>query len=543
MNGDNYSPALWERIVATVCAVSVVLVVLVIVLQKEPFADPNHVVLLRIVLSLAIGIIGAVVPGFLRVDLKGRGVAIRAGGALALFVISFFFSPTVIPHLDGKPPPVKPSKVDTSPLSKIQFYGGIKQTKAEEPTYKSFQEYLRETNKQLFDSFDQLVNESKQGIKKRGWTHVVAPSGIGKSTLFGILKEQLPESIHIIKLEQLKDLIKPNDPSGVSLREINDLMDIDESGKGPKSSMIGFGSPGSSVMIQSAPNLNTLLNIYKINLRDRKPAFIIIDSIDEIHPGSSVSLLHNIDNDLQSNRQLPDFCHVYIIGRPEGFAAYYLDSHPHSRPGFVELMPPRYQSEKDIEVVAELLRDTNHRSREDVDALLGLTEKKPFVFESVHLLSVAADFIKSAAQDFVKADTSDADIKSYILNQILERNSRSHNRPNGNSLDYVHLLEEIASRYTNVDEHGFFSVNWSDEIEYVLVRGQDAITLKYNVAKTLSRSGVAYMNPIDLRNPKFRFLPSWLHEHLVLSRNERVQKEYEEAKILYERKYGSIGSN
>lgn len=165
------------------------------------------------------------------------------------------------------------------------------------------------------------------------------------------------------------------------------------------------------------------------------------------------------------------------------------------------------------------------------------------MFESVHLLSTASDLIKNAAQDFVKAGADDASIKSYILNQILERNSRSHNRPTGNSLDYVHLLEEIASRYTNVDEHGFFSVNWSDEIEYTLIRDQDTITLKYNVAKTLSRSGVAYMNPIDLRNPKFRFLPSWLHEYLVSSRNDRVQKEYEAAKAAYERRYGSVSSN
>ncbi len=81
---------------AVVCAVAVLVFVFVVVLRKEPFADPNQVVLIRLVLSLAISIIGAVVPGFLRVDLKARGVAIRAGGALGLFVLSFFFTPKVI---------------------------------------------------------------------------------------------------------------------------------------------------------------------------------------------------------------------------------------------------------------------------------------------------------------------------------------------------------------------------------------------------------------------------------------------------------------
>ncbi len=69
----------------------------VVVLRKEPFADQNQVVLVRTVLSLAVGVIGAVVPGFLQIDLGGKGVAIRAGGALALFVITFFFSPNVLP--------------------------------------------------------------------------------------------------------------------------------------------------------------------------------------------------------------------------------------------------------------------------------------------------------------------------------------------------------------------------------------------------------------------------------------------------------------
>lgn len=345
MNGDSYRPALWERIIAVVCAVVAFLVVFIIVLRKEPFADPNQVVLIRIVLSLAVGIIGAVVPGFLRIDLRGKGIAIRAGGASALFVISFFFSPTVHPLETKPPPPARPTKVDTSQLSKIQSYGGIKREE-EKAAHSSFQEYLRETNKKLFDDFDQLVKESNQGKKRRGWTPVVAPAGIGKSTLFCLLKEQLPESIHIIKLEQLKDLIKPNDSSGISVREVEDLMDVDRSGKGPKSSMPGFGPQGSSSQIQPAPDLLILLKIFQIDLRDRKPAFIVIDSIDEIHPESSASLLRVIDNDLQSSEQLPDFCYIYIVGRPEGFATYYLDSHPSPRPEFVELLPPSITAEK-----------------------------------------------------------------------------------------------------------------------------------------------------------------------------------------------------
>ncbi len=94
---EPYKAALWERVLATLSAVAILTLVFIVVLRKEPFTDQNQVVLVRIVLSLAVGVIGAVVPGFLRIDLDGGGVAIRAGGALALFVITFFFSPTVLP--------------------------------------------------------------------------------------------------------------------------------------------------------------------------------------------------------------------------------------------------------------------------------------------------------------------------------------------------------------------------------------------------------------------------------------------------------------
>jgi hypothetical protein len=52
--------------------------------------------ILRIVLALAGGGVGAVIPGFLDVNLKPNAkLAVRAGGALAVFVILYFFSP---PH-------------------------------------------------------------------------------------------------------------------------------------------------------------------------------------------------------------------------------------------------------------------------------------------------------------------------------------------------------------------------------------------------------------------------------------------------------------
>ncbi len=49
--------------------------------------------ILRIVLALAGGGVGAVIPGFLDVSMKaGAKLALRAGGALAVFVVLYFWS-------------------------------------------------------------------------------------------------------------------------------------------------------------------------------------------------------------------------------------------------------------------------------------------------------------------------------------------------------------------------------------------------------------------------------------------------------------------
>jgi hypothetical protein len=84
-----------ERTVALYTAVAVVALVMYLVLRNKEFVDPNLVVILRIIISLAIGILGATIPGFMRLRYDGGGFSIRAGGALALFVLTFFGTPHV----------------------------------------------------------------------------------------------------------------------------------------------------------------------------------------------------------------------------------------------------------------------------------------------------------------------------------------------------------------------------------------------------------------------------------------------------------------
>lgn len=91
-----YAPTQWEKITAVAVAFFIVGLISFLVIRDKPFSDLNFAVFARILLSLSCAVLGAVIPGFLQVDLHKKGLAIRAGGALALFVLTFFFTPSVI---------------------------------------------------------------------------------------------------------------------------------------------------------------------------------------------------------------------------------------------------------------------------------------------------------------------------------------------------------------------------------------------------------------------------------------------------------------
>jgi len=84
-----------DKIVAY-CGIAVVLgLVAFLLIRNAPFADPNFVTVLRIVLAVAAGVVGATLPGQFSLSWKGRGFALRATGALG-FDRMLVFSPKMI---------------------------------------------------------------------------------------------------------------------------------------------------------------------------------------------------------------------------------------------------------------------------------------------------------------------------------------------------------------------------------------------------------------------------------------------------------------
>lgn len=89
MTGDEAKT--WQVVAAFSFGVVFVVAILAIAIYR-PNPTPFEYTIFRIVISLAAAGVGAIIPGFLNVSFKNL---LRAGGALALFVVVYFFAPAL----------------------------------------------------------------------------------------------------------------------------------------------------------------------------------------------------------------------------------------------------------------------------------------------------------------------------------------------------------------------------------------------------------------------------------------------------------------
>jgi hypothetical protein len=98
MPADTGRPAglQFERIAATLAALVIVGLAVFLLVRNEPLADPRLFFVLRVVVSFGAATLGATIPGFLDISWSGKGLGLRAGGALALFVLTFAYTPDLV---------------------------------------------------------------------------------------------------------------------------------------------------------------------------------------------------------------------------------------------------------------------------------------------------------------------------------------------------------------------------------------------------------------------------------------------------------------
>lgn len=83
----------FDRVAAVIAALTIVGLVGFLLVRNDAIASPQLFFALRVVLSFAVAVLGATIPGFLDLGWKGGGLVIRAGGALALFVLTYVYTP------------------------------------------------------------------------------------------------------------------------------------------------------------------------------------------------------------------------------------------------------------------------------------------------------------------------------------------------------------------------------------------------------------------------------------------------------------------
>ena len=129
---DNFK---FERRVSLFTAVFIVIVVAFLVIRNAPVADANLVVLTRIILALAVGLLGATMPGFLNVTYNFAGFAVRATGATALFLIAYFGTPHVealhLPDTLEKKNEISRHLSDPNMSDRAERIAGLDQDRAE----------------------------------------------------------------------------------------------------------------------------------------------------------------------------------------------------------------------------------------------------------------------------------------------------------------------------------------------------------------------------------------------------------------------------
>jgi hypothetical protein len=93
----------FDRFAATGAALVIVGLAVFLLVRNEPIADPKLFFVMRVIMSFSAAMLGATIPGFLDLKWSGSGLAVRSGGAVALFVLTFVYTPDAM-EADGKGP-------------------------------------------------------------------------------------------------------------------------------------------------------------------------------------------------------------------------------------------------------------------------------------------------------------------------------------------------------------------------------------------------------------------------------------------------------
>lgn len=303
-------------------------------------------------------------------------------------------------------------------------------------------------------------------------------------------------------------------------------------------------------------------------VQSRSAAFVVVDSLDEIHPDDYAFVLERLERlALGVNH---GFMHLVVFGRPTAFQAF-LHGHRQAatRPGIHSyvLNKPDFRTTGDL-VVSNWNFDCWKyglcRAHLDGSRPMPLDDYqrwcrqgysvagdfKDVVFEkNVQMTPAARNELQRWSMDYPVVATVQSNLaangmvrellsdclrrgESYderrfmnaFLTQWLERDQRSSDRPSRlkpEHLDsYLQWLESVAVKYAaagQLDEQGYFDVGEADR---VVIEEQGTLA-SLPVRAILDRSGLVTVDPRQPYDHRYRFEPFWFHRLLVQMHHER----------------------
>lgn len=417
--------------------------------------------------------------------------------------------------------------------------------------HESISNYYWETNVALRYRFNEAIRAFTSGkpSRFRAMTIVAGPAGVGKTfTKRGVYGNWIPED-EVWKFDvreffsamAQQDLAEAKPDVHHHDRVISRLLSLKPKGR----------------------------EEFVRRLHEQAPAFLVADSLDEVHPDDYYFVLNSLEQlALHGERE---FIHVVVFGRPLAFREYWRDRRseglPYGLRGYI-LNPPDFRTTGDLLVSSwnygrwkyslsrvggdgkprpmtlpefqewcdrdfttagdfdDITFKPNKSMRPEVrDELLRWLQQHRVVLAVLPNLAGNSILREMVAESVDQRRAFDErEFMSEFFARWLMRDTKSGDRPSRLKPEdlelYLKLLEAVASKY--VQEHrvnrlGYFDVVDDDR---VVVEHEGAV-VSVLVRRLLNRSGLVTLDPLLPVAARYRFEPFWIHRQLLMMHYER----------------------
>jgi tetratricopeptide (TPR) repeat protein len=158
------------RIAATSAALVVVGLAVFLLARNQPIADPKLFFVLRVALSFSTATLGATIPGFLNIRWSGGGMVLRAGGALALFALTYVYTPDLVAEkaqtTQNAPGGVIANSITNSPITIVNQGDNAELLRQGKATQDLIRQLLAQSPAQAAPGAEKRVGEAVSNIAR-----------------------------------------------------------------------------------------------------------------------------------------------------------------------------------------------------------------------------------------------------------------------------------------------------------------------------------------------------------------------------------------